>query len=439
VLKLAQLKGEARCAEKVRDDYGGVMERLCDLVRCSITVGNEEDLVATLVAIKGEYSVVRLKNRFANPMFTGIMDCLLNVEVEVELPYGLKIKRIKHICEIQLHLAPILALKKECHKWYEIFREYFVGATESYRKLMDKCDRLGEDLKSGDHPRVDVEAAIKGIVAGDDEGKLHALHSLMERDVLADYELCLRAMQRRFVVIRDKPDGSTVTDEQVTLAREIANTLLAFGDGSEEGAPGFGCMEKAMPWFEWALQCYESLGDEDKALSVIESLGVAHSKLGNHEQSLVYLQKSLTAKEKKFGKGHENTLVAANNLGMHYKGDGKHEKALDIYLGAMGGFEEYYGKEHPTTLKVMTNVGIVYQAMSDYERAIEWYEKTLKVRNAVLGKKHEDTLACVFSIATSYRDWGRKSQAIPYLERMRDSWPDGGDLFSKMIRQCQED
>ena len=77
--------------------------RICDVVRCSIVVETEEQLAAVLKALldgqmNGEgvkVTVARLKNRFAEPMFTGIMDCLLNVLVEVEGQGG-------HVCEIQV-------------------------------------------------------------------------------------------------------------------------------------------------------------------------------------------------------------------------------------------------------------------------------------------------------------------------------------------------
>ncbi|GMI30847.1 hypothetical protein TeGR_g14606 [Tetraparma gracilis] len=135
---MASLKTMESCSRKMTDDYGGDHMRICDVVRCSIVVENEEQLAAVLKALvggqfKGEgakVTVVRLKNRFAVPMFTGIMDCLLNVLLEVEGQGG-------HVCEIQLHLAGILALKGYCHRFYEIFRDIFVGTAESYEKRLD--------------------------------------------------------------------------------------------------------------------------------------------------------------------------------------------------------------------------------------------------------------------------------------------------------------
>jgi hypothetical protein len=100
---MAGLKTIESCKRKMTDDYDGDHMRICDVVRCSIVVETEEQLAAVLKALldgqmKGEgvkVTVARLKNRFAEPMFTGIMDCLLNVLVEVEGQGG-------HVCEIQV-------------------------------------------------------------------------------------------------------------------------------------------------------------------------------------------------------------------------------------------------------------------------------------------------------------------------------------------------
>ena len=100
---MAGLKTMESCKRKMTDDYDGDHTRICDVVRCSIVVETEDQLAAVLKALldgqmNGEgvkVTVARLKNRFAEPMFTGIMDCLLNVLGEVEGQGG-------HVCEIQV-------------------------------------------------------------------------------------------------------------------------------------------------------------------------------------------------------------------------------------------------------------------------------------------------------------------------------------------------
>ncbi|GMI16508.1 hypothetical protein TrLO_g12872 [Triparma laevis f. longispina] len=87
-LTCAPLKGRARAEEKIKDDYEGNFKCMLDLVRCSVIVETEEQLGGVLGKMLGLGIVVRLKNRFANPLPTGIGDCLMNVKVG------------GHICEV---------------------------------------------------------------------------------------------------------------------------------------------------------------------------------------------------------------------------------------------------------------------------------------------------------------------------------------------------
>ena len=112
-LCVAPPKGHARAAEKIRDDYGGDASRLVDVNRCSIVVDEEQQLVAVASSLmEGSLcEVVRLKNRFAEPLFNGYRDALYSVRVSSG--------DISHVCELQLHLAAVIAHKEKTHHYYE--------------------------------------------------------------------------------------------------------------------------------------------------------------------------------------------------------------------------------------------------------------------------------------------------------------------------------
>ena len=73
-LTIAPLKGEARSEQKVVDEYGGDASLLVDVVRCSIVVDTEAELIAVanpLAAMRAPsqtQETVRLKNRFSAPL-----------------------------------------------------------------------------------------------------------------------------------------------------------------------------------------------------------------------------------------------------------------------------------------------------------------------------------------------------------------------------------
>eukprot|EP00957_Ditylum_brightwellii_P075339 5724785-Ditylum_brightwellii.AAC.1 len=78
---VAPLKSKARCIEKVENEYDGDFTQLIDIVRASIVVADEDQLISVGEALQNE-KIVQLKNRFKEPLFTGYSDALYNVEIE---------------------------------------------------------------------------------------------------------------------------------------------------------------------------------------------------------------------------------------------------------------------------------------------------------------------------------------------------------------------
>jgi hypothetical protein len=109
VLTVAPLKGRARALEKIEDDYGDDPSRLTDAVRCTMVVYEEAHLKIVAEALaSGEdaHQIARLKNRFAHPNFNGYRDAMFGIALQVPLLEGGG--TVRHVCEIQLHLACIL-------------------------------------------------------------------------------------------------------------------------------------------------------------------------------------------------------------------------------------------------------------------------------------------------------------------------------------------
>ena len=120
-----QLKGLLRAREKIAMDYGGDASHLRDILRASIvceTVDELRTLGDELAALEtaGTVRVVQVKNRFVGvPTPSGYRD--VNVSV---IYHGL-------LCEIQIHLEPILAIADQQHVAYEAARELdLMGALE---------------------------------------------------------------------------------------------------------------------------------------------------------------------------------------------------------------------------------------------------------------------------------------------------------------------
>jgi hypothetical protein len=102
------LKGRERAEEKTANDYGGDHSKLTDLSRSSIEYESLEALYKGLDQISRKFTITKIKDRFKSPTPSGYRDILLNVQTDSG-----------HICEMQLHLSQILAVKSEEHKIYE--------------------------------------------------------------------------------------------------------------------------------------------------------------------------------------------------------------------------------------------------------------------------------------------------------------------------------
>ena len=124
----------------------------------------EEQLEGTLGKMLEMGIVVRLKNRFANPLPTGIRDCLMNVKMN------------GHICEVQLHLSYIIKEKGAMHEYYNFFRDKFSGASATYTEVMGKVEALG--LDGGEE---NMEYGVSKLLKEGDVGKLNGLADIVGR------------------------------------------------------------------------------------------------------------------------------------------------------------------------------------------------------------------------------------------------------------------
>jgi hypothetical protein len=118
------LKGRDRTQQKIEADYGGDASRITDLARSSIICENPQQIYKALGELKGQGNVVRVKDRFENPV-NGYRDMLVNVEMSNG-----------HIVEVQLHLRSVMEVKNGAgHKLYEESRGIYAKAKMEGREL----------------------------------------------------------------------------------------------------------------------------------------------------------------------------------------------------------------------------------------------------------------------------------------------------------------
>ncbi|GMI32324.1 hypothetical protein TeGR_g4751 [Tetraparma gracilis] len=404
-LTMAPLKTAESCTRKMTDDYDGDHTKLCDVVRCSITRSTERELAAVLEAlvdgkIKGKnfkVTVVRHKNRFVEVLFTGIRDCLLNVLVEVEGHGG-------HVCEIQLHLAGILALKGYCHKYYEIFRDIF--------KRLDMFEKVGDVGGGGGG----VERGLRRLLEGEDVEKLKALRELAGVNVLGDPKLFGLASDRIVELTREEETA------------EAALALYNKGWGQYQNEE----YDAALVSYGKALAIYTKLEGEggSSAISTRQDIAMVCGDKGEHERALeeyeVALKLSKASSDPKRGEEGERTAIIINNMGAVHKKMKNYDKALELLKRGLE-MKEKAGAEKADILDTVGELAQTYDTMGRCSEAVEWYERGLAGEEAELGKNHPSTLISVYNLAIACDRAGDLDRAVELFERCLKADEEGGN------------
>ncbi|GMI52706.1 hypothetical protein TeGR_g14312 [Tetraparma gracilis] len=270
-LTMAPLKTAESCTRKMTDDYDGDHTKLCDVVRCSITRSTERELAAVLEAlvdgkIKGKnfkVTVVRLKNRFVEVLFTGIRDCLLNVLVEVEGHGG-------HVCEIQYR-------NKEND-----------AALVSYGKALKiriKLEGEGGTNVIGTRQNIAMVYGAKG----------------EHERALEEYEVALKL---------SKASSDPENGEEGKGTAIIIGNMGSVHKNMEN-------YDKALELFKRCLEMEEKAGAEKATLlATVGYIANTYSNMGRYSEAVEWYERTLAGAEAELGKNHPQTLASVNNLAL---------------------------------------------------------------------------------------------------------------------------
>ncbi len=283
VLTRVPLKSKEMCDIEVRDRYEGNAAFLCDVGRATIVCRSEEQIAKVMEELHYESDVVRIKNRFIQPPYTGIRDILMKVKVD------------GHIFELQIHLEEILAVARRfnAHHLHQYFRKYFVGDCESvlYKQREEFIFRMGNpeefdfesslsSVEATFDPRTsfsdfkDLAEGIKSILEDDDIAALEALEEISK--IFSVHELTLKAQKR----------------------------ILSSQMSEEE--------------------------DSEALLDRFHDMGEVYNEQGDHDKALEWYGRALEGYEAILGKEHPSTLNAINNMALVYHKRREYNKASGV-------------------------------------------------------------------------------------------------------------
>jgi len=424
VLSLAPLKGGARMVEKATKELEGDFSRIVDVVRCSVVAFTEEQLECVAQALKyleqedkkapqrddrdsqgtNEYVVVRLKNRFKSPLFNGYRDALYNLVVNCG-------DGVTHVCEVQLHLADIVAHKERSHVFYEYFRAYFngSGAEESRMRALQCMEGF----------EAHVDDVIDATLQGSDLEQLDNLAYLFE-ELMGDARVGVLIHKRRLEL-----------DDSLTCQRAYASALASTGKLSE-----------AKSVFQKVLaQRRQQLGDSHlDTLNSIHDLASVLNNQGKLTLAEPLFREELEGRKQQLGSSHPDTLTAIRGLAIMLRNQGKLNEAEPLFWQVLDQRRQLLGNSHPDTLLSINDAASLLRNQGKLTEAEPLYREALEKGRQQLGALHPQTFNSMDGLAMLLLAQGKPAEAEPLLgdavlgrwELLGGKHPDSQKSFSHL-------
>jgi len=190
------------------------------------------------------------------------------------------------MCEVQLHLADIVAHKESTHVLYEYFRTYFAGRAEASRmEALQQIREFGGD----------VDHMISATLQGSDMEQLEHLANLIE-ELMGDVKVALSIRKRML----ELDEGSVEVQTKYGLALKRAGKLSE----AELLLSTTLCFSRSQLSDPMNLNTLSLMGN---LASVLQAQG----KLAEAEP---LCREALDGKRQLLGNSHPTTLTSINNL-----------------------------------------------------------------------------------------------------------------------------
>jgi len=453
VLTLGPMKELDRITQKARRELGGDFSRILDVLRCSVVVFTEDqlDTVALILEAKkkqrisrsrGEnlevkgapghradkFFVARLKNRFKEPPYRGHRDALYNIVVNC---VGLN-----HVCELQLHLAELVALNAHTHKYYEYFRTCFHGSGAEEARM--------EALRHIEGCEGDVDIMVDSVLRGSDLTQLNHLAVLMD-DLMGDEKMSLLIRERIF----ELDEGSLVSRRNYGLALRKAgkfaqaesvlkqvldlavhqwgkshpNTRAAMNDLARV-LKDQGKLTEAEQLCQNALNCKTQLGHSDTLALMVEIASLLQNQQGKLDEAELLLKRAL-AKRRQLSNSHPDTIECVKKLAKLLQIQGKLVEAEPLFREALVSARRRDTLElesakkplpiHPETLTLINDLASLLQDLGRLDQAKPLFKEALDGARKRHGNLHPTTLSAIQNLASLRQKQGKKLEKAELL------------------------
>ncbi|GAB4151090.1 MAG: hypothetical protein Fur0046_30370 [Cyanobacteria bacterium J069] len=172
-----------------------------------------------------------------------------------------------------------------------------------------------------------------------------------------------------------------------------------------------GNVERAIDYYQQALQFARETGDRQGEGRVLGDLGNAYDNLGEYEQAIDFHQQYLTiAREIGDRRSEGNAL---GDLGNAYSHLGQHERAIDFYQQSLSIAREISNRHGEGV--ALGNLGVAHRNLGQYERASNFHQQYLSIAREIGDRRGEGIALCHLGIA--HHILGQYEQAIDLYQQ----------------------
>ena len=169
--------------------------------------------------------------------------------------------------------------------------------------------------------------------------------------------------------------------------------------------------EKAIEYYEQALDISREIGDRREEGLRLGNLGNAYYSLGQVDKAIEYYEQALVISREigdRFGEGQD-----FGSLGIAYSDLGQIDKAIEYYKQALVIAREKGDKRGEGSR--LGNLGIAYSDLGQIDKAIEYYEQALVIARQTGDRQNEGYQ--LVNLGNAYISLGQVEKAKEFLEQ----------------------
>ena len=171
--------------------------------------------------------------------------------------------------------------------------------------------------------------------------------------------------------------------------------------------------EKAIAFYQQALDMSRKIGDHLAESSNINNLAALYSVLGRYGEAEPLYKEALAIKKQQLGDNHPDVAQTLNNLATLYRIQGRYSEAEPLLQQSLVIMKQQLNPNNPDVAQSLNNLAELYLSQGRYSEAEPLLKQSLAIRKQQLGDNHPDTAQSLNNLAGLYQSQGRYSEAEP--------------------------